>query len=78
MDSSAFATKVEEYVNSQWDAWFVPGISDFIRVPNLTPMVDSEFLTNGLTEKAMECVDQYAQKLQIEGLQRKIFRRDAN
>jgi hypothetical protein len=31
-------------------------------------MVDAEYLTNGLVEKSMECVDQYIMKLGIKGL----------
>ena len=49
------------------------GLSDFIRVPNLTPMVDENFLTNGLTEKAMTCVDEYVNKLELKGISKKIF-----
>jgi len=37
-------------IEDHWDSWYVKGLSDFIKVPNLTPMVDSEFLTNGLIE----------------------------
>ena len=60
--------KTLETVNTHWDSWFVKGLGDFIRVPNLTPMVDPEYLTNGLVEKAMELVDDYINKLDIKGL----------
>ena len=36
-------------IEDKWDDWYVKGLSDFIKVPNLTPMVDENFLTNGLT-----------------------------
>jgi len=65
------ATKA--FIDSHWDSWFVPGLSDFIRVPNLTPMVDEEYLKNGLVEKAIQLVDDYVNKLDIKGLSRKIF-----
>jgi acetylornithine deacetylase/succinyl-diaminopimelate desuccinylase-like protein len=42
-------------------------------VPNLTPMVDPEYKTNGLVEKAMECVDKYIQGLGIKGLSRTVI-----
>ena len=51
--------KTLEIVEANWDSWFIPGLSDFVRVPNLTPMVDSEYLSNGLVQKSMECVDGY-------------------
>ena len=39
-----------KFVEEHWDGWYVKGLSDFIKVPNLTPMVDENFLTNGLIE----------------------------
>lgn len=66
--------KIQEYVNSKWEADYVPALCDFVRVPNLSPMVDPEFLTNGHTEKAMEVVDEFAKKLAIEGLVRHVIK----
>jgi hypothetical protein len=57
-----------DIVEKNWDSWFIPGLSDFVRVPNLTPMVDPEYLNNGLVEKSMECVDGYINQLEIKGL----------
>lgn len=46
-------------IGDRWDNWFIPGLQDFVRVPNLTTMVDPDYLTNGLLQKSMECVDGY-------------------
>jgi acetylornithine deacetylase/succinyl-diaminopimelate desuccinylase-like protein len=46
-------SKTLTYIDSQWDPWFVTGLSDFISCPNLTPMVDDQYLTNGLVEKCI-------------------------
>ena len=61
-----------EFIHEHWDSWFIKGLSDFISVPNLTPMVDAEYLTNGNIEKAIATVDEYVNKLQIQGLTRHI------
>jgi acetylornithine deacetylase/succinyl-diaminopimelate desuccinylase-like protein len=61
------------YIDSLWDSWFVKGLCEFIETPNLTPMVDNEYLTNGLVEKAIQLVDDYVNKLEIVGLTRQIF-----
>ena len=66
-------SKTLTYIDSQWDPWFVTGLSDFISCPNLTPMVDDQYLTNGLVEKCIQLVDDYVNKLEIFGLTRKIF-----
>ena len=63
-----------ESVNKAWDNWYIPALEDFIRVPNLTPMVDPDYLTNGLNEKAIDLVDQYIQKIGVKGLSRHIFK----
>ena len=65
--------KTLEYINSQWDSWFVPSLCDFVRVPNLTPMVDPDYLTNGLVQQSMEQVDGCIQKLGVKGLSKKIY-----
>jgi len=64
-------------VEANWDSWFIPGLSDFVRVPNLTPMVDAEYLTNGLVEKSMECVDGYINKLGLKGLSKQTFKSES-
>ena len=67
------AEKTKAFIHEHWDSWYVAGLSDFIRVPNLTPMVDPEFTKNGLIEQAMVCVDEYINKLDIRGVSKKIF-----
>lgn len=62
--------EIKNYVDSYWDSWYIPALSDFVRTPNLTPMVDPDYLTNGLVQKAIELVDSYIQKLSIKGLSR--------
>jgi len=66
--------KTKELVEKHWDSWFVPGLSDFIAVENLTTMVDPEYLTNGKVEEAMELVDKYINQLGIKGLSKEIYR----
>jgi hypothetical protein len=46
-------------METYWEEWFVKGISDFVRVPNLTPMVDSNYTSNGLLDQAIDLVDSY-------------------
>jgi len=63
-----------ETVNKNWESWYIPGLSDFIGVENLTTMVDPEYLTNGKVEEAIELVDKYINKMEIAGISRKIYR----
>jgi acetylornithine deacetylase/succinyl-diaminopimelate desuccinylase-like protein len=70
MDKESVNKTIEKY----WQDWWVKGLGDFVRVPNLTPMVDDKYLENGLLEQAMDLVDNYINKLEIKGLSRKIFK----
>ena len=65
------ATKA--FIDTHWEPWFVTGLSDFISCPNLTPMVDPNYLVNGLIQQAIKLVDDYVNKLEIVGLHRSVF-----
>ena len=65
--------KTETYIASQWEDWYVKGLSDFIECPNLSPMFDSEFLTNGLIWDCAKLVDDYINKLNIAGMTKHTF-----
>lgn len=66
-----------KFVEDNWDSWFIPGLEEFIRIPNLTPMVDPEYLTNGLVEGAARCVDYHIQELGIKGLSSQTFKTES-
>lgn len=51
----------------------IPGLREFIRIPNLSRMFDTEFSTNGLIEKACQHLIEYAKSLEIEGLQIQMY-----
>lgn len=73
VDHGLDTEKTKTIIEEHWDNWYVAGLSDFIRVPNLTPMVDPDYLNNGLVEKAMQCVDEYITKLDVKGVTKKVF-----
>lgn len=60
-------------MNSHFESWFVEGMKDFIRIPNLTTMVDPTYLENGELEKCMKLVDDYINKLGVKGVSKEIF-----
>ena len=50
--------KTLENISAKWEDWYVKGLSDFIRVPNLSPNFDAEFLTN-ITKFREEQLEQF-------------------
>ena len=51
--------KTLSLVDELWEKWFIEGLSEFIKIPNLTPLVDPNYATNGLLEQAIDLVDSY-------------------
>jgi acetylornithine deacetylase/succinyl-diaminopimelate desuccinylase-like protein len=62
----------QKIIDQHFDSWYVKGLQDFVRVPNLTPMVDENYLTNGLVEQAIDLVDKYLNELGVKGVTRTI------
>lgn len=61
------------FIDANFESFFVKGLQEFVRIPNLTPMVDPNYQTNGLVQQAMECVDKNIQTLGIKGLSRTVI-----
>jgi acetylornithine deacetylase/succinyl-diaminopimelate desuccinylase-like protein len=59
----------KKYVEEHFEELFINPLSEFIKVPNLTPSFDPEFLSNGLIQEALRCVKTHALGLGIEGLE---------
>lgn len=59
----------KEFVDKQFEPGFVEPLKDFIRIDNLTPAFDPEYMTNHKVQDAIEFVRKYAESLEIEGLE---------
>ena len=68
--------KTLQYVSENFDEYFIKPLSDFVRIPNLSPLFDTEFHTNGLIHDAVNHVKEYAESLQIEGLKVNIYKEE--
>lgn len=66
--------KTLETIEKHWDSWYIPGLSAFIDVENLTTMVDPEYLTNGKLEESMDLVDKYINQMEIQNISKKIYK----
>lgn len=65
--------KTLETVEKHFESWYVKGMEEFIRIPNLTTMCDPTYLENGEMEKCIDLVDKYVQMIGLKGLERQIF-----
>lgn len=55
-------------IDAKFDAEFVPVLSEFISIPNLSKAYDKDWETNGLLEQAAKLCTDYAEKSKLEGL----------
>jgi acetylornithine deacetylase/succinyl-diaminopimelate desuccinylase-like protein len=60
--------KTNEFIDAEFDGKFVKPLSDFIEIPNLSPAFDQEYFSNGLIDRAIDYVLEFAASLEIEGL----------
>ena len=61
--------RTKAYVEENFEKCFVEPISGFIKIPNLTPAFDPEYYSNGLIQDAIQFVKEYAESMNIEGLE---------
>ena len=59
VDKNQTLANIEKY----WDDWYVKGLAAFVRVPNLTPRVNPDFLRDGMINVAIDLVDNYVIKI---------------
>uniref|UniRef100_A0A7S1R526 Peptidase M20 dimerisation domain-containing protein n=1 Tax=Neobodo designis TaxID=312471 RepID=A0A7S1R526_NEODS len=60
--------RINDFVGGKWDAEVVPTLSEYIKVPNLSPMFDPDFATNGLQEKAFALLIDWLKQQPVKGM----------
>jgi len=53
---------IHKLVEDTWDNTIVPCMVEYIKIPSQSPDYDKEWQTNGLQEKAMDCLLQWVKK----------------
>ena len=54
------AGKVDRYVSEKWDDEIVPQLVEYIRIPNKSPMFDTDWVKNGYMEDAVRLMEAWA------------------
>ena len=66
--------KTTEFVNRMWDDEIVPEISEYIKVPNKSPIFDPDWEKNGHMEKAVQMLDAWCRTQPIKDMTVEIVR----
>ena len=68
--------KAAEFVGKLWDSSIIPEISEYIRVPNKSPIFDPEWEQHGYMDTAVAMLDAWCRKQPIKGMQIEVVRID--
>ncbi|MCK6592075.1 MAG: M20 family metallopeptidase [Polyangiaceae bacterium] len=67
------AERAREYVNSTWDQSIVPAITEYIKIPNKSPLYDPNWKANGHMQKAVKLIETWCRARGIEGMQLEVI-----
>ena len=75
MDASKFdPALVERFVSEKWDDEIVPQLVEYIRIPNKSPMFDTDWVKNGYMDDAVKLMEAWARAQSIPGMQLEVVR----
>ncbi len=74
MEHAVDASKVDRYVSEKWDDDIVPQLVEYIRIPNKSPMFDTDWVKNGYMDDAVKLMEAWAKAQDIPGMQLEVVR----
>jgi acetylornithine deacetylase/succinyl-diaminopimelate desuccinylase-like protein len=66
--------KTQSFVNQMWDDSIIPELSEYIKVPNKSPMFDPDWEKHGHMDKAVAMFERWCREQPIEGMQVEVVR----
>jgi len=64
----------KKFVGDAWDSTIVPTLSEYIRIPNVSPMFDADWATNGHVDRVVELFTNWIKEQNIPGLEFEVLR----
>ncbi len=61
--------QAKAFIAQKWDDSIIPTLSDFISIPNQSPMFDPDWIKNGYTDQAVELMVDWVKKENVPGLE---------
>lgn len=66
--------QLQQFCLTQWEQSAVPELVEYVRIPNKSPMFDSNWESNGHMEKAVKQFEQWSRAQNIPGMQLEVVR----
>lgn len=63
-----------DFIATTWDSQIVPALSDYIRIPNKSPLFDPEWAAHGHMDRAVELIADFCRARSIEGFALEVVR----
>jgi len=76
MENSEASGTIKDYVEKQFEDTYLPSLKKFIEIPNLSPLFDKDWNTNGLQMQAANHLKDFADSLGIAGYSSEIIKDD--
>lgn len=74
MEGDNLVTVFTNYVEEQYEKSAIPSLMEYIKIPNLSRVFDTEWNTNGRLEQAAEHIKAWILGLNIKGLKTEIIK----
>jgi acetylornithine deacetylase/succinyl-diaminopimelate desuccinylase-like protein len=68
------STRTDRFVGELWDDEIVPRLTDYIRIPNKSPMFDADWVSHGYMEDAVRLMEAWARAQPIAGMSLEVVR----
>ena len=66
--------KTADFVYSEWDNTIIPQISEYIKIPNKSPMFDPDWEKHGHMETAVQLLEAWCREQPIKGMEMEVVR----
>ena len=67
-------TQTQHYIDALWDEEIIPCLSDYIKIPNKSPLFDPDWESHGYMEEAIELFRSRIERFDINSLSHRIVR----
>jgi acetylornithine deacetylase/succinyl-diaminopimelate desuccinylase-like protein len=75
MDTRSIDTPaLQNFVAEKWDDEIVPQLVEYIRIPNKSPMFDSDWVAHGYMDDAVKLMERWAKSQDVPGMQVDVVR----
>lgn len=68
--------KCESFISNIWDNSILPCLTDYIRIPNKSPLFDPEWQANGHMDKAVKLITEWCEQNAIENMIMEVIRHE--